>query len=166
LSSNIPNNSQGAIQQYPTNTQQIPNNQPTNHFELDITTQQAIQHAKAANQQFTQQYSPTREVQQSVFELDITPKEEQEQEQELTEQEKAGVAASDSKFPTLEFIAIVKKINSISNMISRDRKNGATQERLDDLQNKRKDLKLKKESARKALLAAGINPKDVEEGKA
>lgn len=84
----------------------------------------------------------------------------------MTEQEKAGVAASDSKFPTLEFIAIVKKINSISNMISRDRKNGATQERLDDLQNKRKDLKLKKESARKALLAAGINPKDVEEGKA
>jgi len=121
---------------------------------------------KPTNQQSAPNNSPTREGYKAPFELDITPKEEEEQERELTAAEKAGIAASDSKFPTLEFIRLNKQIHSVSNMISRDRKAGATEQRLAQLGKEREDLKRQKVAAEKALLASGINPKDVKEVKA
>lgn len=130
------------------------------------TIQQRNQQVKPTNQQTTPNGSPAREGYKALFELDITPKEEEQQERELTAAEKASIPTSDSKFPTIEFLRITKQIHSVSNMISRDRKAGATEQRLAQLSKERDDLKRQKIAAEKALYAAGINPKDVKEVKA
>ena len=101
--------------------------------------------------------------------MDITPEEDEaivEQVGELSEKEIAEIQASDSKFPVAEFIRIVGRIKSVSNMISRARKDGATEQRLAQLEADRKDLKIQKVAAEKALEASGVSLKDIKEGKA
>lgn len=128
---------------------------------LDIQTiqqqQPTIQQQRKENQQ-----------QPPIFELDITPEEDEAADEvgELSEKEVAEIRASDSKFPVAEFIRIVGRIKSVSNMISRDRKAGATEQRLAQLEADRKDLKAQKIAAEKALQASGVSVKDIKEGKA
>lgn len=100
--------------------------------------------------------------------MDITPEEDEAADEvgELSEKEVAEIRASDSKFPVAEFIRIIGRIKSVSNMISRDRKAGATEQRLAQLEADRKDLKAQKIAAEKALQASGVSVKDIKEGKA
>jgi hypothetical protein len=165
LSSNLSNSSQGAIQQYPTNYPTYPIGNPTGLSNLDKLDIQSIQQAQPT----IQQQREGQQQQQPIFELDITPEEDEaaaDQVGELSEKEVAEIAASDSKFPVAEFIRIVGRIKSVSNMISRARKDGATEQRLAQLQADRKDLKIQKVAAEKALEASGISVKDIKEGKA
>lgn len=131
---------------------------------MDLLDIQSIQQAKPT----IQQQREGKPQQQPTFELDITPEEEDIAEQvgELSEKEVAEIAASDSKFPVAEFIRIVGRIKSVSNMISRARKDGATEQRLAQLEADRKDLKIQKIAAEKALEASGLSVKDIKEGKA
>lgn len=131
---------------------------------MDLLDIQSIQQ----QQPTIQQQREGKHQQKPTFELDITPEEEEATDQvgELSEKEVAEIQASDSKFPVAEFIRIVGRIKSVSNMISRDRKAGATEQRLAQLEADRKDLKIQKVAAEKALEAVGLSAKDIKEGKA
>jgi hypothetical protein len=112
-----------------------------------------------------QQQSNHRQAQQPIFELDITPEEESEEEEgELSEEEVAAIRASAAKFPVAEFIRIVGKIKSVSNMISAGRKSGASDKRLAQLKEERDVLKIQKIAAEKALESVGLSAKDIKEG--
>lgn len=157
----MPNSLQGVIQQYPTI---YPIGNPTSLTNLDKLDSQSIQQ----QQPTIQQQREEKPQQQPTFELDITPEEDEaaaDQVGELSEKEVAEIAASNSKFPVAEFIRIVGRIKSVSNMISRDRKAGATAKRLAQLEADRKDLKIQKVAAEKALEASGVSVKDIKEGK-
>jgi hypothetical protein len=113
-----------------------------------------------------QQTNHQQAQQQPIFELDITPEEEskEEEEGELSEEEVAAIRASAAKFPVAEFIRIVGRIKSVSNMISAGRKSGASDKRLAQLKEERDVLKIQKIAAEKALESVGLSAKDIKEG--
>jgi len=141
---------------YPTNPMNYPTHQsnyPTGAIELDILNNPTIQQAASHIQQS----------QRHTVVLDITPDKEEDHdimEQELTEEELDKIAPSDSKFPVAEYLALLDKIKSVSNMISRESKKGdeARQSKIDIWQEERKVLNGKKEAARAALRKAGVEP--------